>query len=127
MRELKFRLWHKSTKSYIKTCIVDGVEYNEISAFDLVGLRSDSQFQSDVILEPSTGLKDKNGKEIYEGDILGGIWEGGYIAWCDKCKQFQYRISTNECMACLGDVHWHELVEDDGKLEVIGNIHENKE
>jgi uncharacterized phage protein (TIGR01671 family) len=81
----------------------------------------------DIIIEQDTGLKDKNGKEIYEGDILGGIWEGGYIAWCDRCKQFQYHISTNECMACLGDVHWLELVRDRWQLEVIGNIHENKE
>ena len=28
-------------------------------------------------------------------------------------------------MACLGDVQWYELVDDNGKLEVIGNIHEN--
>ena len=82
---------------------------------------------TDLVLEFDTGLKDKNGKEIYEGDILGGIWESGFISWCEKCKQFQYYSAGIGCMACSGDVHWYEIVEDDGKLEVIGNIHENPE
>ncbi len=75
-----------------------------------------------------TGLTDKNGKEIYEGDILGGIWEGGYIAWCDKCKSLQYFADYNGgCQKCSGDTFWPELVEDDGKLEVIGNIYKTPE
>lgn len=82
---------------------------------------------TDLVVEFDTGLKDKNGKEIYEGDILGGIWESGFISWCEKCKQFQYHGAGIGCMACSGDVHWCEIVEDDGKLEVIGNIHENPE
>ena len=77
-------------------------------------------------LEQYTGLSDKNGTPIYEGDILGNEWGNGYISWCDKCKQFQYYIS-GECMACSGDVQWYELVADDGKLEIIGNIHEDPE
>jgi uncharacterized phage protein (TIGR01671 family) len=82
---------------------------------------------TDLVLEFDTDLKDKNGKEIYWGDILGGIWESGFISWCEKCKQFQYHSAGIGCMACSGDVHWCEIVEDDGKLEVIGNIHENHE
>lgn len=82
---------------------------------------------TDLVVEFKTGIKDKNGKEIYDGDILGGIWESGFISWCEKCKQFQYHSAGIGCMACSGDVHWCEIVEDDGKLEVIGNIHENHE
>lgn len=82
---------------------------------------------TDLVVEFKTGIKDKNGKEIYDGDILGGIWESGFISWCEKCKQFQYHSAGIGCMACSGDVHWCEIVEDDGKLEVIGNIHENPE
>ena len=145
MRELKFRVWglYGDEYTYIdeenqaeaesfwdKGCIAildekhivkcgtdedgdgEGYEYCDVEEVETI--------------EQYTGLKDKNGKEIYEGDILGGIWEDGYIAYCDKCKQFQYHCNGVGCMACSGDVQWYELV-DDKELEVIGNIHENGE
>lgn len=86
-----------------------------------------AEAEGNFVIEQCTGLKDKNGNLIYEGDILGGVFEGLYIGWCDECKQLNLKDQLGECMACLGDMHWCDLVEDDGKIEVIGNIHENKE
>lgn len=82
----------------------------------------------DLHLCQCTGLKDKNGKLIYEGDILGGIYHG-YIEYCDECKCFQLKVKDYDCLACEGDLHWYELVEaeEQNELEVIGNIYENKE
>lgn len=83
----------------------------------------------DCIVMQCTGLKTKYGRLIYEGDILGGIFEGCVVHWCNKCKQFELAVKYRgqfECMACEGDVHWYEVVVDD-ELEVIGNIYENKE
>ena len=80
----------------------------------------------DKILQ-CTGLKDKNGKLIYEGDILGGTFGNLYVHYCDNCKQFQLKANDYGCMACEGDIHWNEVVEENNELEVVGNIYENPE
>lgn len=83
----------------------------------------------DCVVMQCTGLKDKNGKLIYEGDILGGTYGNLYVHYCDSCKQFELKANDYGCMACEGDVHWYELVEseDENELEIIGNIYENPE
>ena len=119
MRELKFRAWDIDCHRF---------EYFEIGENDdRYGMFRVAANKFGSVVEQYTGLKDKNGKEIYEGDILGGIWESGFVSWCEECKQFQYHSADIGCMACSGDVHWCEISEDDGKLDVIGNIHENPE
>lgn len=89
--------------------------------FEQQSWRSDRKF---VIMQ-CTGLKDKNGKLVYEGDILGGIYGNLDIFYCPQCMQFELHAKGYGCMACNGDIHWYEVVEDNNKLEVIGNIYEN--
>ena len=120
MREIKFRAWDGEKMSHSK------VEYFD----DMVGLRFE-HFDIDCekpTLMQYTGFKDKNGKEIYEGDILSGDFYFGGTGWFDTVEGY-YKLEN-------------EVVEfEDGSfraggsylsyvgydIKIVGNIYENPE
>lgn len=91
-------------------CIGDGITYM-VSAEDLV-------------LMQSTGLVDKNGKEIFEGDILDYKGRKALVRWHGSYASFIYRF-VDELQK--RNTEWKPLYLAYMKCEIIGNIYENPE
>lgn len=73
-----------------------------------------------------TGLKDKNGEEIYEGDIVKSIsGKVGYVIFLQQ--EMGYVVVWDNCDTRLGHRNRGGGYEYDESIEVIGNIHDNPE
>ncbi|WP_281837442.1 YopX family protein, partial [Propionigenium maris] len=75
MREVKFRIWDKLEKKYSKE------PYWNINQDGFISY-GNAEWKDEAVLEQYTGIKDKNGKEIYEGDVISdGVQEATVIYW----------------------------------------------
>ena len=141
MREHKYRVWDKVTsslcvsirdaeqikedKKYIfYSGIFNSAPFTETSGW--IQYEGSRQRYHDLIVEESTGLKDKNGKEIYEGDRV-----SGYYSICDNEGTFKSNIVFDEGGFCFEKVDgdWSPNMNEGycSDIEVIGNINENPE
>ena len=105
MRELKFRAWSKETNSFECFDLYEGTE---------CGLTNLQIWARNTEIEQYTGLKDENGREIYEGDIVkGGPYSGKPIVF----EEGRYWLGEEPDDLLRLSMHFD--------IEVIGNIHEN--
>lgn len=121
-REIKFRAWIKKDgqmfnqgnqylQSFLKRCV-------RLSSIDAP---SEHEKYGDYELMQFTGLIDKNGVEIYEGDIFRDEDGSSLI--------LEYDVINSEYVLRIGKTQYTEALNMfiSNKMEVIGNIHENPE
>ena len=118
MRELKFRAWYKSKKKMIYNIQNEFEERIELG----MDCFSDYLKNDDFIVNQFTGRTDKEGKEIYEDDILLIIGQGYFrVTWDrDNCKFYLLPLEDY-----LDEMPLDRSWEVD--YEVEGNIYENKD
>lgn len=114
----RFRAWDRINDKWLsdKNCIEIGTGY--LTDFYDV----EQAFNRRYVLMQCTGLKDKNGKLIYEGDIvkifhISGTMQGKLFTDVVEWNELRYRFDTEK----------YGVFDEDDTYEVIGNIYENKE
>ena len=118
MRELKFRVWDEEERRMLYSKF--SVELSEDGKFEnmLAVTENDGKVRisEHFILEQFTGRKDRNGKGIYEGDIIewydASVKKGTDPTKRHICRWSDIRRGFDDCFSCG---------------VIIGNIHENPE
>lgn len=117
-RVIKFRAWDAKEKKMIHR--MDGWS----SGSDVLCEVWEAMNEYEMVVMQFTGLTDKNGKEIYEGDII------QYQNECADRTPVLVRTMTPknlEYIIGIGDSEWEVKENQYSNIEVIGNIHENPE
>lgn len=117
-REIKFRIWDIENKEMLK---VQELDFEPTFYGGRIAIRPDQHNDyfdtEDMILMQYTGLDDKNGKEIYEGDIV------KYENMTGKIMFF----NGSFIMSNFEETEEWELGVINEELEIMGNIYDNPE
>jgi uncharacterized phage protein (TIGR01671 family) len=131
MREIKFKAWHKERKEMYEVFSL-AKDYVFKNTLDGVGTPGVPDNFKDVVLMQFTGLKDCEGNDIYEGDLLFDIeveLEDGMdlinttqqVYWCDKTGAWMLDDTFSQD-ATHGQILGKKL--EDYQFQIYGNIYE---
>lgn len=123
MENIKFRVWDKNLKEMLRVKEIDFE--HKIVVLEISEMAIKKIPFTDVELMQYTGLKDKNGKEIYDGDIIywsyGDLEENIVVFWDDEHLRWSvYKIENKSVTDSLYEYS------DSEEIEIIGNIYENR-
>ena len=122
-RQIKFRAWNHKHKYmddafFIRTC--DGATF-DVPKFRYDTPNTEIEYTDEFSpLMQFTGLLDKNGKEIYEGDII-SIWGTTLKVYWEESDASFMAETLGDNAICESGQEWS------GSCEVIGNIYQNPE
>ena len=117
----RYRAWDKETKMMIEISLID-FEMHVIRGMHWEFGETESIKFNDIELMQSTGLKDKNGKEIFEGDIVKmakDVYSEPTYYEVVRHRGGAYRLESKQ--------HGCELWLRHTDCEVVGNVYENQE
>jgi uncharacterized phage protein (TIGR01671 family) len=139
MREIKFRAWDSVSKKMVYFEL-NGRNPNAFVDSGYIYLRFPTSIANisahGIKLMQYTGLHDKNGKEIYEGDIckywMDSVWKHGYVFWSQGGFALKVFRMGEKTVDVVFKFQAFIPVPDDGEtmtdqFEVIGNIYDNPE
>ncbi|MDN5025097.1 YopX family protein [Streptococcus sp. SO4] len=121
----KFRAWKKAGKELGRVGQITFELDGSVSHVLFKGEFLDFNVSiNEIILMQSTGLHDKNGKEIFEGDIVDYKGRKALVSWHGSYASFIYRF-VDELQK--RNAEWNPLYLAYMRCEIIGNIYENPE
>jgi len=120
MREIKFRAWHKERQKIIDVFDINFRTPATVQILDENYVLYDELFDC-VELMQLTGMHDKNGTQIYEGDILSDHVGIGVVEYSEKIASFKVNYRDGFCKWFI-DYNLRGELE---SIEVIGNIHQH--
>ena len=126
MRTIKFRAWDKQEKKFVYTDPYVGyvIHNNKMCSNDYGDLLGNDDFEAP---EQFTGLYDKNGKEIYEGDVIMDEMHCGHYTPIFENGSYYFKMVIGGAILNDEKQLWTDFDTDGNntrELEIIGNVHE---